>query len=94
MGVEGLLFALIPLEFLDGSKLARWRRPLWLVLYGAVVLVFVHTVLDPRAQYLRPSSRGALAGVLFLFVAFGALSIVVWTYFRHFSRQRDPAHAK
>jgi hypothetical protein len=93
MGVEGLLFALIPLDFMEGSKLVRWRRPLWLLFYGLVVFAFIHTVLDPRAEYLRPTARGALAGVLFLFFAFGALSILFWAYIRRLSRAENPVQA-
>lgn len=93
MGLEGLVFGLVPLTFMDGAKLARWRRSMWLLAYGLVIFAFVHLVLDPRAEYVELSESASLGGVLVLFFAFAAASIAFWAYFRNLNRADGPLHA-
>ena len=80
LGVEGVLFALIPLRFLQGQKLASWNRALWAVTFGSAAFCFVHVLLDTNHAQAGTVS---LTSVLALFAAFGALSLTFWAYFRY-----------
>ena len=82
-GVEGVVFAMLPLRFMSGEKLWAWNKPLWTLLMGAGLFIFVHVLLDPRAEYLANPSYTPLATVIGLFAAFGICSVAFWAYFRY-----------
>ena len=80
-GIEALAFGLLPLRFMDGSKIRRWNPWAW----GALLLVgwfgVVHVLLDPSAG-LTSTSAAPLHKVAGLFVGFGVFSVLVWGAFR------------
>lgn len=80
LGVEGVVFALIPLRFLYGHKLARWNRTLWALLFALGMFGFVHVLLDTKSKEV---GLVPLISVIALFVAFGVLSLAFWAYFRY-----------
>jgi hypothetical protein len=86
-GLEGLLFGLLPLTFLDGHKLVKWNRALWAVLFFLSAFAFVHILLDPAASYVSFSPDLPTIVVVSLFVGFGLFSVAFWSYFR-FRRPR------
>lgn len=47
--MTSLVFSLMPMRFLDGEHLWAWRRGVWLALFGAGMLLFVHVVLSASA---------------------------------------------
>jgi hypothetical protein len=87
-GLEGLLFGLLPLTFLDGHKLASWNRALWAALFFVSAFAFVFILLDPDASYVSFSADIPTAVVLGLFLGFGLFSVAFWSYFR-FRRPRS-----
>jgi hypothetical protein len=90
LGIESVVICLIPLRFVDGSKLAAWSRTAWAVVFGLVAFGFVHILLRPDSGYI--ASTSSRLTVIVLFVAFGVLSIGFWAYFR-FRPARVPAPA-
>jgi hypothetical protein len=87
LGVEGVLFALIPLRFLHGHRLARWSRATWALVFGMGAFGFAHVLLETKAE---DAGVAPLAGVLALFVGFGAFSLAFWAYFRYRPRPARP----
>jgi hypothetical protein len=90
-GVEGLLFNLIPVKFMDGLKLLRWRWWLWFILSGGLVFLFWHVLINREHAYddaLRQTSVIAL--LLTLGICLG-VTVVTWLYFT--IRTRDRAGA-
>lgn len=85
VGVEGVVFALIPLRFLYGHKLMRWSRTLWGLLFALGMFGFVHVLLNTKTEQAHVVP---LASMIVLFVAFGAVSLAFWAYFRY---RRRPA---
>ena len=79
VGVEGLVFALVPLRFLDGEALWRWGRLRWAAAYLVAAFVFVHVLLSSRADRITASEAGRM---LALFAAFGLASVAFWAWFR------------
>jgi hypothetical protein len=81
-GLETLVFSLIPLRFLEGTKVTRWSRAAWVALFASGVFAFVHILLQPSSGYVGHTQAGQKWVVIALFVGFGILSIGFWAYFR------------
>lgn len=79
-GMTSLIFGLLPLRFLDGSKLLSWRRVLWAIFFGVGMWLFVHVVLNAAAGAAKPDRPYLLT--IGLFSAFGLVSVALWLYFR------------
>jgi hypothetical protein len=82
MGLESLLVDLLPLRFLDGSRIIRWRKAVWAVLFGLGLFVLVHVLLSPGSGYVGHTKGYSFFVVLALYVGFGAVSVAFWAYFR------------
>jgi hypothetical protein len=81
-GIETLAVGLLPLRFLPGHPLYRWRRAMWFPLFALAVFGYLLILVDPANGYLSDDSRTPmLIGVIFL-VTFGIVSIGTWAYFR------------
>jgi hypothetical protein len=77
-GVESIVFALIPMRFLDGEKLMAWSRAGWLVIYYLCLFVFVQTIMQPTTERF-----GEQPSVISLAAALFGLTVVatgVWLY--------------
>jgi hypothetical protein len=81
-GVEGALFSLIPVRFMPGHRIATFSWTAWAVAAGVAAFVFVHVLLRPENGYLGTSSTASVAVTYGLFVAFGAVSVAFWAWFR------------
>jgi hypothetical protein len=82
-GLEGLLIELVPIRFLRGAHVWAWRRSVWLVLFAIAGFAFVHILLHPGTDYLFEVRGEAVAVAVGFFIAFGALSVGAWAYFRY-----------
>jgi len=81
-GLEGVVFGLLPLRFLQGEVLFGWNRLAWCVLFGHGVFAFAHVLINPASGYLADSSRTPLLTIVALFVGFAIVSFAFWGYFR------------
>jgi hypothetical protein len=82
-GLEGVVFGLAPLRFLQGEVLWAWNRIAWGVVFGLGVFAFAHILINPQSGYLSDSSRTPLLTILGLFIGFGIVSVAFWAYFRY-----------
>jgi len=89
-GIEGIVFGLIPLRFLDGEALFRWERPRWFVLYALGVFGFFWIILNPANGFVATSAGPELVTAIALFAGFGLASVAFWAFFRF---RRAPATA-
>jgi hypothetical protein len=81
-GIETLVIGLLPMRFLPGHPLYRWRRSMWFPLFAISVLGYLLILVDPANGYLSDDSRTPmLVGIIFL-VTFGIVSFGTWAYFR------------
>ena len=87
-GIEGIVFGLVPLRFLHGEAVFRWRRSRWGLLYGLGVFAFVWIILNPSNGFIGTTSQAKLFTALALFIGFGLASVLFWSYFR-FRRPPD-----
>ncbi|HXL42303.1 MAG TPA: FGLLP motif-containing membrane protein, partial [Actinomycetota bacterium] len=82
IGLETLVLTLIPLRFLEGAKVTRWNRAVWVALFASALFAFVHILLQPSSGYVGHTQGGQKWVVVALFVGFGLFSIGFWAYFR------------
>jgi hypothetical protein len=81
-GIETLVIGLLPMRFLPGHPLFRWRKSLWFALFALSVFGYLLILVDPANGYLSDDSRTPMiVGIIFL-VTFGIVSIGTWAYFR------------
>lgn len=85
MGIETVLFALIPLKFLDGYDLSEWSFVIWCALLGFAALVFSHVLFAARATDTLTAE--SVWRMLALFIGFGVASIAFWAAFAIRSRR-------
>jgi hypothetical protein len=82
-GLEAVALGLLPMRFLAGAAIYRWRRAAWAGLYVVSLFAFLHILVGPQAGYLAALDPAALVAACVAFVAFGALSVAFWAYFRY-----------
>ncbi|HWD10053.1 MAG TPA: FGLLP motif-containing membrane protein [Actinomycetota bacterium] len=83
IGVESVLVGLLPLRFLDGSRIRAWNRWVWLGLFLLGIFVAVQILIQPGTGYVGHTSVAGRFTVLSLYLAFCAVSVGFWAYFRY-----------
>lgn len=83
IGLESTVVGLLPMRFLDGSRIKEWSRWGWGALFGFSILVTVQVLLQPGSGYVGHSSTPAKLTVILLYVAFGLGTYAFWAYFRY-----------
>jgi hypothetical protein len=81
-GLQTTVFSMIPLRFLEGSKVTRWSRAAWVGMFLSALFAFIHILLQPTSGYIGHTQSAAKWVVVALFVGFGLFSIGFWSYFR------------
>ncbi|WP_269453063.1 FGLLP motif-containing membrane protein [Yinghuangia sp. ASG 101] len=87
LGVETVIFGLVPLSVLDGNKLRKWNAWIWAGTYAVAILLFVHVLLLNSDAAGSDNDTSVTAAVI-LFAVFGLLSLGFWAYFKYVP---DPA---
>ncbi len=87
--LEGLLFSLIPLEFVDGWRIWKWSPWVWLALFIPSAFLFTQILFNGEEAYLdlvasQKSITGA--GVLVAYIGF---TFGTWAYFRWRADRKD-----
>ena len=92
-GIEGLLFCMIPLEFLDGRKILRWNAVVWAFLMGIPAFLFAWVILNPAAQSFDTLLERRVITALSLVAAYSTLTVLLWAYFYAQRRGREAVEA-
>jgi hypothetical protein len=87
-GLEGLLFNLMPIRFMDGAKVMAWSRPAWAVAFGVVVFLWWQLLLNRNQAYVDALRQTSVTAVIAVVVFFALTTGTVWTYFRVRDRDR------
>jgi hypothetical protein len=81
-GLEGLVFGLVPLSFMDGATLFRWNKWVWGGVFGVAVFLFWHVLLNKHGKYgaaLEQTSAKVVIGLLAFWVV---AAVATYWYFR------------
>lgn len=89
-GLEAVALGLLPMRFLAGASIYAWSRAAWAILFAAGLFAFFHLLVGPHTGYLAELDPAGLAAACGVFAAFGAGSVLFWSYFR-FRPDRNPA---
>lgn len=83
LGVESVIVGLLPMKFLDGSRIKHWSNIIWGGLFALGVFTAVQILLQPGTGYVGHTSEAGRFTVLSLYIAFGLFSFGFWAYFRN-----------
>ncbi len=92
-GIEGLFFSMIPIAATDGGKIFRWNHVVWglLTIVGAFLLWHV-LFGQERGSFSSVRETGSMT-VVAVFVAYTALTVGLWAYFRFRAKEAEEAVA-
>jgi hypothetical protein len=90
LALQGVVFGLLPIAFMDGRKLRRWKPWGWLLVWGPALFLFVHVLVPVFARRLTAAQVVAAVAP---FLLFGLLSAGLWLYLELTApdADRDPA---
>jgi hypothetical protein len=91
MGLEALLFGLLPLGFMDGEKVLRWNKFAWVAAFGTVAFAFWHVLLNPNSKYLDSFGQKNVVLMFGLLAGYGLVTVAMFLYFRARSRRAAPS---
>jgi hypothetical protein len=91
-GLEGLLFALAPLTFMDGSRVMAWSRVAWGAAFGLAAWLFFHVLINPGSAYLDALAGKKVLVMLGTLAAYGLLAVGAWLFFRWYARRGAAAN--
>ena len=80
--LEGLVFGLLPLTFLDGSILVSWNKWVWIIVFGIVSFLFYHIIINNNAILASAVKDTNVVTMLALVLFSVIFSIGFWLYFR------------
>ena len=81
-GLEGLLFGLLPVTFLDGGVVAAWKKWVWLVLFIIIAFFFFSTVINQREILTGAVKNMKVVWLSILVAASFVFSLMFWLFFR------------
>ena len=81
-GLQGTFLNMIPLSFMHGQKIWRWRRTAWAGLTLATALLFWHVLINGDQSYLQALSSTVSAAAFVILSGSMVASAGVWLYFR------------
>jgi len=82
VGLESTIIGLLPMRFLDGSKIRSWSRAAWTTLFVLALIAFIQILIQPGTGYVGHTSLLGKVLVITLYVAFCLVSLGFWAYFR------------
>jgi hypothetical protein len=82
VGLQSLFFNMIPLSFMDGEKIWKWNKSLWLAMAGVATLLFWYVFLNRDGAGVAVFSDTASLSVLGALAGLLALSFATWGFFR------------
>jgi hypothetical protein len=89
-GLEGVLFVLLPLEFMDGKAVFRWNKIVWFVAFVVATYWFCQILLNPSSSYLDAFAESNVRLVLLMLGLYTGATAALWTYFRRRSLASEP----
>jgi hypothetical protein len=81
-GIQGLLFSLIPLSFIDGEKVWKWSKLAWLAIALPTAFLFFQVVLKQDGTLSTATDRDGITALI-IFAAFSwTVTGATWLFFK------------
>lgn len=92
--LEGLFFSMIPLRFMDGWRIWKWSKLVWIALFVPTAALFVQVLYNHQDEYLdflksHRSFGGIAIIVIYLLATWGT-----WGYFRYREEAKERREAE
>jgi len=81
-GLQGSLFNMIPLAFMDGSKMMQWSLWVWLGVFTSAIFLFCWVILKQENSYLDVLPQKRVVTALSVLAFYSLVSVGTWGYFR------------
>lgn len=81
-GIEGAVFSMVPITFMDGRAVFDWSRWRWASLTGIAVFCFWQLLVNPDGAYLDAFRQPAAVAVLVIAGGFVTVTAATWAWFR------------
>jgi hypothetical protein len=85
-GMQSVVFGLVPLMFMDGEDLYRWRRSVWLGMWSVGLLWMAIVVINPALSH-HSGDEASIAWLAGLFAFQAVVAVCLWSFF--VARQRS-----
>ena len=81
--LEGVLFSLIPMTFLDGARLLAWRKWVWAIVTAPIAFAFCWIIINKDGNLIEAVSETRQVQTMLGFTGFLLiLSLATWAFFR------------
>lgn len=81
-GIQGMLFTLVPIAFMDGDKLWRWNKVAWAAITIPVAFVFFHVVVTQEGTLSAAFDERGITMLVILAAVSWALTAATWLFFK------------
>jgi Zn-dependent protease len=92
-GIQGLLFNLLPITFLDGQKVWRWNPLAWLSIAVPSAFIFFHVIVNRSGTFASATGERSIQMLIAVCAIFWVLTVGAWVFFRirkaREARERD-----
>jgi hypothetical protein len=81
-GVQGLLFALIPMSFMDGEKVWNWSKLAWVAITLPVAFLFFQVVLNQDGTLRSAFDSPGVSALIILAAVCWTITGITWLFFK------------
>lgn len=93
--LEGLLFSLIPLDFMDGHRVWRWNKIAWFALFIPTAFLFAQVLFNDQDAYLDLVTRSQSVTSMVILGGYVVVTFGTWAYLKRRATRAgvEPAEA-
>lgn len=93
--LEGLLFSLIPLDFMDGHRIWRWNKLAWFGLFMPTAFLFAQVLFNDQDAYLDLVARSRSVTSMTILGLYVVVTFGTWAWLkRRATRQSEDAQVE
>lgn len=86
VGLEGFVFTMLPLRFMNGAAVMRWNKWVWAFLFGSAMFLWCQLLLNRDEAYADAWGQTSIRILVSGLVLFMGVTVAMWLYFRHRDR--------
>jgi hypothetical protein len=90
LGIEGAMFVMIPLRFMDGKKVMAWHRSVWVAMAGTATFLWWQLLINGDGEYVDELRRPSVLAALIILGIFIVVTFTTWAYFRWHPSEEGP----